>query len=818
MEVKNTRWVQKISKIFLITLVFLLFFSSIHAAINEGYQTNATLVDESWLAGILNDNIILTPIVGFALFIASLIQMLLEGASALVPGGYAVMPWVDTILFNAVPILDINFINPNSSSILAIPEIQNTITGIYFTILSLSIAFFSVSVLIMAIKIAISSLAAEKAKYKEALVSWIVALLMLFVVHFFISFVFYLNETLVKVATNVMVTNAPANNAIEEQNVDELTDEIWNSEFGKAQLMAWITVKDLTVKKSFEMANKTKDDLKTYVEENIGLINQINAINSNTLQLIYALIHDKQQIYIPNFNISIESSAGAQLFTLINVVKDNKTEGRIEKINQYIKENPNVSKENLYGEVRGILALKDESSGNFSDVFGNKTDIINAVGSLKNLVKVANGTNISSGSGSAKLPIASLADRLRSNTYTDSDEGGLLKDKISIVDSIIYVMFVVMSVLYFLTYIKRLFFVLILSIMAPLVIVYDFVSKLGKGSANIFSSWVKEFTSLVFIQSIQAFIFAVVISFILSLYGERQENNDAILGLISIIIMGSISKMEGLVSKIFGIKSDIADTSMRGGLKSFMGGMAVMAAGKRLLDNPKKLISGVSGMYGAHKDKVSAIKERNKALKRRFGTVNPDGTQYLGGADVKLDSTSTVTGGDTSLNISGPDGQGSNTTLTGNDNITNKPISAANKMNQKPLNIKDAYAYQAIQDSYEKKIGDAKKKRNESIISTVKGVTETGGAFLGGGAGAILAGTTGEMSQIARAATIGGGAGDKLGEMAVDLPKGATNMTRGIKTLATNYGKVKKLNKEYDNINNEITKRMKDANIDIGSL
>ena len=71
-------------------------------------------------------------------------------------------------------------------------------------------------------------------------------------------------------------------------------------------------------------------------------------------------------------------------------------------------------------------------------------------------------------------------------------------------------MFVVMSVLYFLTYIKRLFFVLILSIMAPLVIVYDFVSKLGKGSANIFSSWVKEFTSLVFIQSIQAFIFAVV--------------------------------------------------------------------------------------------------------------------------------------------------------------------------------------------------------------------------------------------------------------------------------------------------------------------
>lgn len=57
----------------------------------------------------------------------------------------------------------------------------------------------------MAIRIAISTIASEKAKYKEAIVHWATALILLFAMHYVISFVFYLNEQLVEVASSMVM-------------------------------------------------------------------------------------------------------------------------------------------------------------------------------------------------------------------------------------------------------------------------------------------------------------------------------------------------------------------------------------------------------------------------------------------------------------------------------------------------------------------------------------------------------------------------------------------------------------------------------------
>lgn len=72
--------------------------------------------------------------------------------------------------------------------------------------------FFSCSVIlgvavgVMAIRLAISSIAAEKAKYKQAIVNWATCIVMLFLMHYILAFVFWVNEQMVEIASNVLMS------------------------------------------------------------------------------------------------------------------------------------------------------------------------------------------------------------------------------------------------------------------------------------------------------------------------------------------------------------------------------------------------------------------------------------------------------------------------------------------------------------------------------------------------------------------------------------------------------------------------------------
>ena len=58
--------------------------------------------------------------------------------------------------------------------------------------------------------------------------------------------------------------------------------------------------------------------------------------------------------------------------------------------------------------------------------------------------------------------------------YVDVNEGDWSPTRSSIVGAILYTMFVFQSIMFFIAYVKRFFFVIILSIIAPFVIIYDF--------------------------------------------------------------------------------------------------------------------------------------------------------------------------------------------------------------------------------------------------------------------------------------------------------------------------------------------------------
>lgn len=121
-------------------------------------------------------------------------------------------PWADKIIFNNVSMLDCNFINPGVGSLFkdasGYTTIGNTVRTIYFTGLSIALGFLGIVVAVMAIKIAISTIASEKAKYKESIKDWIVAMILIFGMHYVLAFCFYLNEKLVEVASTIVLNLA----------------------------------------------------------------------------------------------------------------------------------------------------------------------------------------------------------------------------------------------------------------------------------------------------------------------------------------------------------------------------------------------------------------------------------------------------------------------------------------------------------------------------------------------------------------------------------------------------------------------------------
>lgn len=112
----------------------------------------------------------------------------------------------DKIFSNKIPLLDVNIINPNTyyttddnGNEVEVKDspvniLQKTISSWYSILRNIAtVAFLSVLVYI-GIRIIISSVASEKAKYKQMLMDWIVGLCLLFSMHYIMSFLLFATE------------------------------------------------------------------------------------------------------------------------------------------------------------------------------------------------------------------------------------------------------------------------------------------------------------------------------------------------------------------------------------------------------------------------------------------------------------------------------------------------------------------------------------------------------------------------------------------------------------------------------------------------
>lgn len=298
---------------------------------------------------------------------------------------------------------------------------------------------------------------------------------------------------------------------------------------------------------------------------------------------------------------------------------------------------------------------------------------------------------------------------------------------------------------------------------------------------DIFSVWIKEFGSLVFTQSVQAFLLSIVMSIVLTTAEGGSTSTAGVdvsaTGVIAIVALVSISKIELLVKKIFGIESQFGDPSMKAGAAGLAGTLIGARLAGRVLNNAGKLAGGTHDMLGARKAKAKA--ERNFAnglnnLKTNAadeGAGAGTGAGALGGAN-QNNLADSLTNGAVAGTAAGNAVGNSMQNGTLNLNPSNLNINAGNvKLDGK--NVSDDKK-EELREKYEDAIEQAKAQRRQGLYKIASGVAETGGAITGGTAGAIVGLAAGDGAL--KNAGVGMGIGDYIGEKAVSTVQTVHNM------------------------------------------
>lgn len=444
----------------LITCVIFTASNNVFAAINKEYYNNNVVGDEVVDEDIdskIESSSILDAIGIFIYSIGSLIELLLAKVFQLITGTN-MFPWADAILFNAVPFLDANIFTASDHSLVSM--LYGLLTGTYYSLLTLASTFFGIAVMYSAIKLAITAIAEDKAKYKKAIVDWILGLVMLWGMHYFISFVLYLNEQMVIVASNIAAEEVAENGSTvekiigsaspsDEQMVENFISGMHGVSIGNIfqinDLMDWIEMK-------LGWSTVITDDDIAECEDHLRKEARIAAtlIGSEEYRKA-ALSGDMGWVGTKKSFWNMVSFPGyiCQVSWDVSQVKE-KSYSELKEIRDWHVRflNEHVEWKEYVETYTVLMKIKKQ-------LFSNDDGRVN-----NNVVK-------------------NLAVYFKEASW-QAEEKSWSANKISIQNAIMYVIFVCYSLVFFIAYTKRLFYVIMLILMAPIVVVFDFFMKFGK--------------------------------------------------------------------------------------------------------------------------------------------------------------------------------------------------------------------------------------------------------------------------------------------------------------------------------------------------
>lgn len=112
---------------------------------------------------------------------------------------------IEDVLFNRVPVLDINFFNFKEAGGQTLSEgsllytIRSTIANWYYSLRTVVIMGMLVALLYVAIRISLSTIASEKAEYKNKLKDWLVGFIIVMSIHYFMIILVNFNYGIVNI-------------------------------------------------------------------------------------------------------------------------------------------------------------------------------------------------------------------------------------------------------------------------------------------------------------------------------------------------------------------------------------------------------------------------------------------------------------------------------------------------------------------------------------------------------------------------------------------------------------------------------------------
>lgn len=134
-------------------------------------------------------------------------------------GDFFITPY--HILFNKMEIVNINFFNLSSGHPTA-DAFRAAVASWYYSMRLIASMALLVILVYVGIRMALSTIASEKAMYKKMLVDWVTSLALLFLLHYIIQFVFACNEALVKGMDSLA----------QATNMDTFVEELLDMAFG----------------------------------------------------------------------------------------------------------------------------------------------------------------------------------------------------------------------------------------------------------------------------------------------------------------------------------------------------------------------------------------------------------------------------------------------------------------------------------------------------------------------------------------------------------------------------------------------------------
>lgn len=804
----------KIKKIFCVLLIFSIFLFTCNNALaltNDKYGTQDVVTDIT--DEVVKESIVTEYISLFIFAIGNVFESVTSWIFGLLTGANS-FPWADEIIFNTIDLLDINFINPSAGSLFATGTsigVGEVIRNIYFTGISIAVGFLSIVVGVMAIRMAVSTIASEKAKYKEDIVKWLTSLVLLFGMHYGISFLFYMNEQLVIVASDILsdilddVGDKLAevmNSTTLEQKEQRVRNFLDDAEDDATEEIAGQVINPFFLGQNLGslLIGSSGSDISDfeYGEYESGL-----RTIDNQADLVIALTNYLQSHYQVTFELLRNSTVDEQLTSRIHDRTED--DGGIPIIGWLINKGSNLI--NTAGNaINGWLGHNDaldvltelyemavviENPQYSSEVdildgldinasiqsYDTYLDAMDNLGNsdedkLKKVVLqyayeykigrlgIISGTDL----------IANLGQYFKDQTWIGGDEDS---DKWkttsgSVTSAILYTIFVFQSIGFFISYIRRVFMVTVLSIISPFVIIYDFFMKAAIGARNsVFNTWLRELCTLIFVQTFQAFLLAIIMSVIVSLTASeylRNDNGISAVGILAIFALLALPKIELLLKNIFGLTSGVADTSLAAGQRtSFAGGLLALGAARRLVDNPLKVLGGAKKAIGGQ---LRLRQAKNDKYDKEISDRNDGDEALLDGSGAPL----------------GPR-PGGGTGSGGAISRLSANIADLTRELQRQSRNSDAKDKGDKLKELQSAIDEAKKQRNEGLKTMLKGSLETVGAAHGAVAGAVIGMGRGENTL--DTALKGAGVGDIIGEAVsnaiTSTPKTVKDTKAGLK-------------------------------------